>query len=190
MLLKQKMLHQLEYAGNGIGLLIVITVLISASILQFTGSVLPCPLCLLQRIGFIGIGIGFLFNLHFGISFKNYAIVIISALYTAATALRQMALHLLPGTGAYGDPILGLHLYTWSFITAVCFIAGIALLLIIHEPTFKKISTKKWRTLILILTLIFALIILTDAILVFLECGLKACPDNPTNYLIIEKITN
>lgn len=189
MLLKQRVAYQFENLGNFLGLLFIIGLLIFAFFIQIDMRELPCPLCLLQRVGFVGIGIGFAFNLHFGYSPKNYAIALLSSIYTAATALRQIALHVLPGTGSYGTVIFDLHLYTWSFIMAVVFMGWIALLLIITQSTPKK-PTKKWQTWIQILTLIFALVILANVIAVFLECGIKVCPDNPTNYEIIEKIMN
>ncbi len=77
---------------------------------------LPCPLCLLQRIDFIALGRGLLLNMRFGPSPLHYGLVIAAALFGAAAAGRQVLLHIVPGSGAYGSPLFGLHLYTWSLV--------------------------------------------------------------------------
>ncbi|PWL04715.1 disulfide bond formation protein B, partial [Candidatus Liberibacter asiaticus] len=48
---------------NILGLLGIFAVLIVAFYYQIILHEIPCPLCLLQRVGIIMIGIGFLFNL-------------------------------------------------------------------------------------------------------------------------------
>ena len=45
---------------NALGVLAVCIVLLTAFYDQFTGGGLPCPLCLLQRIGFVGVLCGLL----------------------------------------------------------------------------------------------------------------------------------
>ena len=42
--------------------------------------------------------------------------MLISGFITSFIALRQIALHVIPGTGAYGSPMFGFHLYTWAYI--------------------------------------------------------------------------
>jgi hypothetical protein len=42
----------------------------------------------------------------------------------AAMSMRQILLHVVPGTGAYGNAIFGLHLYTWAFISLALMIIG------------------------------------------------------------------
>ncbi len=84
----------------------IILMLVMAFAIQFILHEIPCPLCLLQRLGFLAIAFGFLMNLRFGLRPSHYAIVIISALYTSFVALRQIALHVVPGTGSYGSAIL------------------------------------------------------------------------------------
>ena len=47
------------------------------------------------------------------------------ALLGAAVALRQISLHVIPRTPHYSAPFLGIHFYTWAFITfAVIFITA------------------------------------------------------------------
>ncbi len=57
---------------------------------------LPCPLCMLQRIGFFGVTLGLLMNLRLGLHPSHYALSLLSALFTGFVALRQIALHVVP----------------------------------------------------------------------------------------------
>lgn len=145
---------------------------------------LPCPLCLLQRLGFLGIAFGLLLNLRFGLRPSHYSIVIISALFTSFVALRQIALHIVPGTGAYGSAIFGLHLYTWSFIVAMLIVVVTTVVLGV-ERQYKATSASKkisspWLThgLFSVITLL----IIANIVSVLLQCGLVQCPDNPVHY--------
>lgn len=107
--------------------------LILAIVFQIFLHELPCPLCLLQRIGFFGIALGLLLNLRNGLHPSHYSICLLSALFTSFVALRQIALHVVPGTGFYGAPFLGLHLYSWSFILAMLIIIATSFILGINR---------------------------------------------------------
>ncbi|WP_202962601.1 disulfide bond formation protein B [Candidatus Arsenophonus nilaparvatae] len=71
---------------NILGLLGISVTLIVAFYYQIILHEIPCPLCLLQRVGIIMIGIGFLFNLIFGINQLHYSIIILSSITTCITA--------------------------------------------------------------------------------------------------------
>src|SRR3990167_6896576 len=79
----------------------VMLVIVLAFLMQFVCNELPCPLCLLQRFGFMAIAFGFLLNFRFGFRPSHYSIILLSSLFTAFVALRQVALHILPGSGSY-----------------------------------------------------------------------------------------
>ena len=51
---------------NMFGLLGISLILTVAFFYQLALGELPCPLCLLQRAGFIAVGMGFLFNMRLG----------------------------------------------------------------------------------------------------------------------------
>lgn len=121
--------HLIIKLANIFELLAIIVVLALALAFQFVLHELPCPLCMLQRVGFVGIALGFLLNLRFGFRPSHYSIALISALYTSFVALRQIVLHVIPGTGAYGDAVFGMHLYTWSFIIAMVIVVVTVFLL-------------------------------------------------------------
>ncbi len=120
-------------ALNLLDLIAVCGILLVALYIQIFWGEEPCPLCLLQRVGMVGVGVGLLMNLKFGISSRHYALSLLNALFGAAVALRQITLHIIPGEPAFGSPIFGLHLYTWSFIGFVAMMLYITLLLFLGD---------------------------------------------------------
>lgn len=154
-----------------------------AFFMQFYFQEPPCPLCLLQRIGFILTAMGFLFNIRFGIHPSHYAISLLGALYTSFVALRQIALHVIPGSGSYGASIFGLHMYSWSFIISMLIIIATAFLLGLdpsYETTDKQ--PKTFRTLGHFTFVVMFILITSNFIATVLECGFSSCPENPLGY--------
>ena len=146
---------------------------------------LPCPLCLLQRVGFIAVGFGLLLNVRFGPAPLHYGLVILGALYGAAAAGRQVLLHIVPGSGAYGSPLFGIHLYTWSLVLFLVVVAGVALLLMM-EGQFERVrawTATGWQRVVMGLFLAVTVLVGISA---FAECGPGECPDNPTSYWLLE----
>ncbi len=84
---------------------------------------------MLQRAVFFGVSLCLLLNLRFGFRASHYAMALLFAVFSAMVALRQIALHVLPGEGGYGTALFGLHLYTWSFIVASLIIVYSAIIL-------------------------------------------------------------
>lgn len=167
---------------NALELCGIIVVLLAAFVFQFAFGELPCPLCLLQRVGFVMMAFGFILNLRFGLRPSHYALVILSALYTAFVALRQIALHVLPGSGAYGSPFLGYHMYTWSFILSMVIIVFTTIMLSIDRQYFPVVGLKRNKIVSYILMLIVLGFIGMNIVSTLMECGIKQCPDNPTQY--------
>jgi disulfide bond formation protein DsbB len=165
---------------NAAGLAGLIAVLVVAYADQFVAHDLPCPLCLLQRVALAGVAYGLLVNLRFGPQPSAYAIMLLAALFGMGAAGRQVLLHITPGSGSYGEPLLGLHLYTWSFVLFVLVILGTAVLLLVPKPVVPV-----WRVpLPLKQGLAWAIIglVALNAITSFLQCGPVECPDNPVRY--------
>lgn len=177
-------INVLERICNILEVVGIIFVLLAASIFQFFFHELPCPLCLLQRIGFFGIAFGFLLNLRFGLRPSHYSIVLLSAIFTSFTALRHIALHIVPGTGFYGSALFGFHLYTWSFIIAMIVIV-ITTLMSGVDRQYLVGQAFKMRYPWLVHSLFVVLIILLgiNLLSVLMQCGFHECPDNPTRYL-------
>lgn len=175
---------KLAVLANVLDVLALIVILSLCFIFQFALKELPCPLCLLQRIGFLITGIGFLLNLRFGLRTSHYALSLLGALFTAFVALRQIALHIVPGTGAYGSSILGFHMYTWSFIASMALIAFTSIILGFdaqYRASVPNLKSLKWIMHVLIAVML--VLALSNFIAVLGECGLSQCPDNPAQYL-------
>lgn len=176
-----KPLMQIVNLLNALG---IVLILLMAFVFQFVFKELPCPLCLLQRAGFLITAIGFLLNLRFGLRPSHYALSLLGALFTAFVALRQIALHVLPGSGGYGLSIFGLHMYTWSFIISMAIVLFNTMILGVDTQYQKQ---KRHIVVIKpIMHAVFGLLLflaLTNCIAIVAECGLKECPDNPTAYL-------
>jgi disulfide bond formation protein DsbB len=166
--------------GNTFGLMVICIILSIALIDQFYRSDLPCPLCLLQRISFVAVGLCLAMNLKLTISTTHYGLMIISALIGFAIALRQFFLHLTPNDPGYGHLFWGINFFTWSMIafSTVIALTGIALLL--NRGFNHHQASLSWGTHALII--LFLILILVNGISTFIECGFSVCPDNPVRY--------
>lgn len=170
---------------NSLGVLGITVVLAIGFGLQLTLDELPCPLCLLQRVAFVLVMYGFMLNVLKGLKFRHYGIVILGALFGAGVAVRQVLLHIVPGTGTYGSPIMGLHPYTWSFIFFTATLFAVAILLLVSHPRSPDqefVINKAERVMC------WAAVVVTGLNVVgaFLECGPLVCPENPVAYDLIK----
>jgi disulfide bond formation protein DsbB len=174
--------QSLERWLNSLELIGIVALLLLAFAFQFLLQELPCPLCLLQRIGFLLTSVGFLCNLRFGLRPSHYAMSLLSALFTAFVALRQIALHVIPGTGSYGNAMFGLHLYTWSFIIAMAIVLFTTIILSLDiQYSYQKPPRRHWS--IHLLALFILVLAIANGASAWMECGFKQCPDNPTHYI-------
>jgi disulfide bond formation protein DsbB len=172
---------------NALGLLALDTVLALAFVDQLWFRDLPCPLCILQRAGFFAAGVGIALNLVFGPQPSHYGVAIIGAIAGGTISMRQILLYIVPGTGSYGNPVFGLHLYTWAFITAGVIILGCAIMLLDDrqfsraEPMSVRLKALPLSALLLFLVLAIGNVVSTVAL-----CGGGLCPDSPTGYELFE----
>lgn len=174
--------------ANIIGLTIICVVLFIAFVDQLMRHDLPCPLCILQRVAFVAIGIGFVMNVQLGIKPSHYGLIILTAFIGLAIAIRQIYLHVSPNDLGYGDVIFGIHMYVWSSIAYSLIIISASLALLL-EKGFNQ-SQQKMARRRSILIMIFLILILANGISTFIECGFLICPDNPKQYQLIGKVEN
>ncbi|ECG8588505.1 disulfide bond formation protein B [Salmonella enterica subsp. salamae] len=172
---------------NMMGLFGICVALVIAFYYQLVRYELPCPLCLLQRVGLIIAGLGFLFNLYFGIQSMHYGMVIIGSILTGIVASRQMFLHIIPGDTGYGSTFLGLHFYTWVLIVSVLIIAAVAVVLAISNMSaaFRPLNINP--ALFSIVGWIFLLLITSNLISTVVECGGGQCAADPVIYELLSK---
>ena len=170
---------------NILALFALIGVLAGSLHLQFGIGEQPCPLCLVQRSAMIGLAVGPLMNLLWGMRPAHYALSILAAVVGGAGSTRQILLHIAnPGDPGYGPAFAGYHLYTWAFITFAIAVVGCAVMLLWDRPfrlgddgithtrgplRFIAFTAIAWVTLDL----------LVIGISVLPECGLGMCPDDP-----------
>lgn len=173
----------------------LILVLAGSLHLQFGIGEQPCPLCIVQRSGMIGLAVGPIMNLLWGLSPRHYALSILAACVGAAGSTRQILLHIAdPNDPGYGPTVFGWHLYTWAFVTFVVAIVGCSLLLMWQAP-FKAndrgvlhddhplrpvaAGVIVWLSLVVIIWTFVDLAVI--GIYILPECGLGECPDDPPN---------
>lgn len=171
---------------NVLALFALLGVLAGSLHLQFGIGEQPCPLCLVQRSGMIGLAVGPVMNLLWGMRASHYALSILAAVVGAAGSIRQILLHIEPGDPGYGPAVLGLHLYTWAFITFVIAIVGCAVMLLWDAPFQANDQgirhARSWFRVAALTGIywVFANLIIIG-ISVLPECGLGMCPDDPPN---------
>lgn len=161
---------------------------ITALIFQLFYRELPCPLCLLQRFGFIAIGFGATISLIDKKSWKYDLIILISSIFTLIVALRQVLLHIVPNDPGYGSAFLGIHFYTWSAIISFVLIISIASSSVINF-IFREIKITPPIVLFKGLKIGFIVITLVNTVSTFLECGFGLCPSDPMSYMSLEELT-
>lgn len=168
---------------NAVGLLAVSLVLIAAFLDQFVMGELPCPLCLLQRVGFMGAALGLALNVKFGPRPGHYGVVILSACFGGMVSIRQILGHIVPGTGTYGSAFLGLHFYSWALLVFGVIVLGCTALLF-FERQFERADPVALRatTFGIAMVGLAAALALANGVSTVLECGAGLCPDNPVVY--------
>ena len=171
---------------NALGLFSIGAVLLFAFADQFLLNDLPCPLCILQRAGFVVAGFGLALNLRFGPRPSHYAVTIIGALAGAAIAGRQILIHILPGSGSYGRVLFGLHFYTWAFVVFTLIVLGTAVMLLFDRQFVGgEYAVRRLTGLLLVAFALLTLLAFGNGISTLLECAGGLCPDSPSDYLLL-----
>jgi disulfide bond formation protein DsbB len=179
--------------GTLLGVLGIALVLLVAFGVQFWLNELPCPLCMLQRVAFVLCGLGFLLNLRFGPQPIYHGITLLAGLFGIAASGRQVLLHIVPGSGAYGTPIFGLHFYSWALFLFVAIVAGTAVLLILSGrgvPAHGRDGgrQKSFGLASRLAAYLLIAVTLANALASFVQCGPIECPDDPIGYWLLQRI--
>lgn len=170
---------------NGVGALVMFSVVIGAYGIQFIFLEPPCPLCLLIRIGMLAAGFGLVLNALFGPKPIHYGFALLGAIFGIIVSLRNIALHIVPGTGSYGDAVFGFHLYTWAFLVFMAIIIAIATVMFFQRQ-FNEPSgpAPKIVNQVAVIALVIGIFLsAANTFTTAVECGLGPCPDNPTRVL-------
>lgn len=163
----------------------VFSVVLGAYGIQFIFLEPPCPLCLLIRIGMIATGLGLVLNALFGPRPLHYGFALLGCVFGVIVSLRNIALHIVPGTGSYGDAVFGFHLYTWAFLVFMAMIIAIAVVMFFQRQ-FDETGGDAPRIVNVVAVIALVVGIFLAAANTFttaVECELGPCPDNPTRVL-------
>ncbi len=170
---------------NALGLVAVDTVLVLAFADQLWFRDLPCPICILQRAGFIAAGFGIALNLIFGPRPSHYGLAILGAMVGGIMSADQVLHYIVPGTGSYGNAVFGLHLYSWALIGFALIVVGSAVMLL-FDRQYEPAGPLPLRLTVLPLTAValLALIAVANIVSTLAICGFGLCPEAPGGYLI------
>ena len=163
---------------NALGLVAVDTVLVLAFADQLWFRDLPCPICILQRAGFIAAGFGIVLNLIFGPRPSHYGLAILGAVIGGVMSADQVLHYIVPGTGSYGNAIFGL----------VLIVIGCAVMLLFdrqYEPS-GPIPLRE-VTLPLLAVALLGLLAVANVVSTLAICGVGLCPEVPGGYLIFHE---
>ncbi|EJF74185.1 disulfide bond formation protein B [Bartonella alsatica] len=170
---------------NTLGLIGLSIVLVVAFYYQLVKFELPCPLCLLQRVGLMLAGCGFLLNIHHKVKNTHYGMVILGCMVTSIVAARQVFLHITPDDLGYGSTFFGLHFYTWAFIISVLCILGVSIVMILGELAHKFKEFSPFPIFAKMASSLFIFLIAANLISTVLECGGGQCADDPVRYELL-----
>lgn len=174
-------------------------VMLGAFTIQFVGGEFPCPLCMLQRCGMILSTIGALWIIMQArrgeLTAVRYAqglgMGVLGAAAGALVSVRQILLHIKPGDPGYGEPVLGMHLYTWALITfyvVILFVAVVSMLAPVGIPEAPTRAGAQ-RTISTLIVGLFALVVAANVIaIIFLEGFAWVLPDDPTGYNLLDQL--
>jgi len=173
---------------NALGALAISAVLLMAFWDQFTGGGLPCPLCLLQRVGCVAVLFGLLLNVIYGPKAGHYSVMLLGACFGAAVALRQVSLHVVPPNPGYGGTFFGFHYYTWAFMVFAAVILGTAIVSAFAAQYREQryLGFREQPALGRLAIAVALLVIAANVLSAFAECGFGACPDDPVSYWLFD----
>jgi disulfide bond formation protein DsbB len=188
-------MSRLGYRVAHLNVLAVCGVLLGAFAVQFGQGELPCPLCVLQRMAMLLCALGPAFivararrgDVEVGDFAAGYGMSVLAGVAGAAVAGRQVLLHVLPSDSGYGEPVLGLHLYSWSFIVFVAVLLDSGANLLFARGLTPRGIKPGWPSALVLWLL--AAVILANAVAVFFEEGLHGTlPDDPGRYRLLDDL--
>jgi disulfide bond formation protein DsbB len=160
-------------------MLTMAAILTTAMILQYHGDEIPCPLCLLQRVGMFGVCFGTIMHFRHGYSARNDGISMLFALFLLIVSARQVLLDIYPrpGHSYIGSAVLGLHMPVWSVVIAVAIMVALAIKLAVlgGEHLRDRQPPPMFGRLARLLSLYVIAICLINLGSVLLQCGAGAC---------------
>ncbi len=178
--------RDLPTALNVLALYGVVAVLGAAFWLQLAWNNLPCPLCLLQRVAFAMMGAGLILNIIHGPRARGYGLILLAAAAGGIVSVRQILLHIAPGSPGYGAPVFGLHDYTWAAIVFGFAIVATGVVLVFDGHMVRTYRRRSIGPIASIAIALAFVVTVANAVSALLECGFAVCPDNPVSYQLLQ----
>lgn len=189
----QRDLSLAGYWGAVVFVFAFCVVLLCAFLLQFASSELPCVLCMLQRMAMIFTCMGPVYIIsrtaHGEMSVTNFArgygYTLIGAVIGMLMSLRQLTNRGAPLDPGYGSTVLGLHAYTWAFVTFAIVVlwSGVNMLFAVELSPPRQLPLGVVPKLVLGL---FLALIAANVVSVFFEVGFHwKLPHLPTRYELL-----
>jgi hypothetical protein len=119
----------------------------------------------------------------------GYGLAVVGGVAGAAISTRQILLHVLPTDPGYGDPVLGLHLYTWAFVTFVVAVVAAAVNLVFAYEVLPVTAPPRsgWASTAVLWLL--GAVIAANAVAVFALEGVHwVLPDDPARYELLHDL--
>ncbi|OYU86749.1 MAG: disulfide bond formation protein B [Bradyrhizobiaceae bacterium PARB1] len=174
-------------ALNVLALYALAGILAAAFGAQFILGELPCPLCLLQRILFALLAVGPILNIRYGPRPSHYALSLLAAIVGAVVSTRQVLLHIMPGDPGYGTALFGHHFYTLALMAFVAAIALISIVLLFDRQFSPQPAPVKTNMLAIVAVGLIIALTAGNFASALLECGFKACADDPVVYELLKR---
>ena len=190
----------LAYWGMVAFLLAYSGVIMGGFYFQFGEGEYPCPLCMVQRYGMMLATMGAMWvlvearrgKLNPARYSQGLGMAIIGSIVGGAASTRQVLLHIQPGDSGYGEPILGIHLYTWALITFAVVILYVGLASVLAPRAIPVVPKKHgigWKITSIVMWLFMAIVIANLIMIIFLEGFAWVLPDDPTSYNLLTQLT-
>ncbi len=184
----QKMTGWLNILAWTASLFLVAFVLCMAMYHQYFMGEIPCPLCLLQRVAFLGFAYGAMMQFLGSHRLKYVGVSLFFASLLLVISGRQSLLDICHTQGHewVGSAIWNIHMPVWSFILGLGLVFFVACDLIFITPDHKS-NINRYVSLKAIFNILVILIIFISGInfiSTFIQCGLYNC--HTTGYLLLQ----
>ena len=163
-------------------MLVIAGILSAAMTLQYADGELPCPLCLLQRVGLFGVCFGIMLNIRHGFSYRNIGVSMLFAIFLLIVSVRQTLLDIYPRPGHeyVGTAVFGLHMPVWSIVIAVALLTSFAFELAVFggDRQSRETGARGFASIdkpAAVLSLYVIALCAINAVSVILQCGLGQC---------------
>lgn len=165
--------------GNIIGLILICLGLIFAYYSQFVLHVLPDRLCIMQRLAYSAMGIALCFNLTRGARPLHYGLLIIATAFLMFVAAAQV------GAQVHEEGTVHAAVSASGYNTLIGYIVMLAtgIALLFQRGFFYEyhVFNKGFK----VVSIIFLILMLLNAITTFVQCGIGACSTDPRGYKLL-----